>query len=894
MNRLWIVLGLAACAVALGVMLVPGQLRAGLEGEWHHHGGPAQRPIDVFPDDPDWKGIPLSAHGLPSARDWVSVQDYDTVDFLADCTLEAQNKRQTCAALLLTQAKRFEFAFSSALAFLRNHGLDSPNVLGPVVTGANGNRAILLFMLDYPESRSSAMASLDPCDEEHNGFDASILMVNTAAGGTQSRYLETMPRADVDFVAIHELSHALQYDRYRDALGVDHSCGDDRSPYVPWYVEGSAQLVARRYLEHLGVDTVRQLDHFDTFFWGLRPYQLGVFWQGQDGDPIAYKTGPFFQHLSERYGTANGSPKLLDTLFPSDNYRPSIRRSDTLRWFDNLLQDRLGTPPIGPTMALAMADIASWPGTAHNDFPRSPPGWSRWTWLSEQFNCSARTWADGTFRAEFSAAFAAYGGQCVEFVIPPGEGKAELMVRIRGSDAAEADAMHLAVSDIVTGGASDAAESQTVFSCARTLDEEPGFGPRACLPVREGPTRAGGQHEVRWVVPVPLIEEEQRVRLMLTRAPTRQFGEGERASSRTPDGPDNAVSMTIAAGLKRTALMSQGRFSNGRGGAWRAVEIEPITRGFTAQDFNPFDFGDDDRSDPLSDLNAEIVSELAGGRGVVDPLQSFFFAGGDAEAMGKLPTLARGGAADLAALREEANDALSGDGTLLGFNVTQNRYTVDFGRLTLPMAQEEREMLAFVEAGANGGFAPVQLSLTDLEEGRRFSLGAVSFLGGFGNNVSEKSATLTVLERREDAVTVQIDIANGPFSGVSAVQTLPFLDHRVRQRDRVAVPTLMSRYYRDRWQSEVRALRGVAPAGLDGDPREGPTRVSPVSNLSGGAGSQRCGCTCQDFAGHVAASTPDRPSGEFLSCSAVCCGQFAACTLPATQTARALHDMCEW
>ena len=381
---------------------------------------------------------------------------------------------------------------------------------------------------------------------------------------------------------------------------------------------------------------------------------------------------------------------------------------------------------------------------------------------------------------------------------------------------------------------------------------------------------------------------------MLTRTPTRRFGEGERGTSRTPVGPNNAVSMDMAVGLKRTALISQGRFANTRGAAWRAVEIEPITRGFTAQDFNPFDFGDDDRSDPLSDLNAEIVGELAGGRGLGDPLQSFFFAGGDVEAMGKLPTLARGGAPQLAALREEANEALSGDGTLLGFNVTQNRYTVDFGRLTLPMLQEERQMLAFVEPGANGGFAPVQLSLDDLEEGQRFSLGAVSFLGGFGNNVANEAATMTVLERGQDAVTVRLDITEGPFAGVSAEQTFPFLEHRVRQRERVQLSTVMSRYYQDRWQTEVRSLRGVAPSRPGSDARRPEAPVSPVSNLSSGATAAQCGCTCQDFAQHVAASTPDRPSGEFLSCSAACCGQFAACSLPMTPTARALRDMCEW
>ena len=880
----------------------------------------------LFPDDPDWNGLPLSALGLPRPRDWISVQDFEPTSFIADCTLAARRDRPACADALLIHAKRYEFAFSSAMSFLAGAGLESPSILGPVVTAPSGERAVLLFMRDFGDRLSGALAMLDPCDGRYNDFDASVIQINTrhldVVFGTDVADLESgdpgtpvadltgeseeaddgsgsaTTYADVHFIAAHELAHALQYDSYRRALGLDHTCTDDRSRYVRWYVEGSAELPARRYLESLGLETVRRLDESASSFWGIRPYQLGIFYDGDESDRLAYGIGPFYQHLSERYGEWGGSAAFLDTVFPNDNYRPIIRRDDTLRWFDSLLRERVGTAPIGPTLALAFSDIASWPGTFHVGFPRADPDMTRWEWLRTQFNCSAREWPADGMRVSFAAEVAAYGGQCIEFTVPSGKGKAELMLRITAETAEVADALHLGLSDIVTGRTSEAAPARTVFSCAATLDESIEEGREACLPIREGPTRDGSGFEVRWVVPLALTGETQRVRLMLTQAPTRSFDNVLLASDRIPVGPQNTETITLAAALKRTETDAAQMEAGPSTASLTTIDVEPITRAFTAQDYNPFDFGDSDRSDPLSGYNNYILAEMTQRPelGVIGgPLRAFFFMGGDVEGMEALEELASGQNYLVSEIRRRAIEALDGDGTLMGFNVVRNRYTVRDGRIGLPMRQEERMMTAIVEPRDGWLFGPKVVTLDDLTEGAAFRLGEVDMLAAFGNNASREVGTATVLAREGNGVRLQLAFTEGPFAGVTAIQTLPFLEHRVRRRDREPLRTEMARFYDGRWVREVRE-RWYRPDRRR-TPIEGETSTTPVpTQAPSGVGgtSPACVCSCDAFADLAERSTPAAPAADFFACADACCDAYAQCPAPRTEAADAIRDICTW
>ncbi|WMS43474.1 hypothetical protein RDV64_03485 [Acuticoccus sp. MNP-M23] len=880
MTARWIV---AALWTALALTSATAQIETGAFSlpspepvEHRHIRGPGVPPINLFPDSPEWAGAAASRIGLPPRSQWNNIADWQPTNVVTDCGLVSRRGHDACAQLLLTSALRLEAELSAAMGYLSKRIDVSPDILGPVVDGPGEASSLVVFVDN--NMKPDVVAHFAFCDWTADAGQSGFIAFN-------GLHLAVDPAYDVGATAMHELVHAVQATTIRSSMNARRPCFDNiLTEDDKWLYEGSAQFAAARFIAARGTapETIEPGDRKQVF--GAANYAIGLFHPSN-----AYKGGSFFAHLAERYG--NGSVSLLDTIFPSDPFRPVAREADAVRWFDSLMRQRLNTAPFGPALTLAMADIASYPGTSFEGFPRTPPDITRSEWLGTMFNCKGVELSKNNLRYDRPAApFMNYAGQCHQIAIPTGSGKAEIMIRLVADDLATADGFHLGLAAITAG---EDAYQVPVFSCADALDASLEEGRRACLPIREGPTRDGATHAVRWVIPVPLLDRPQQIQVVYNQSPMRRFGEGDRATRRfvTEKTPWREADLAIALKLTDTAGAT-GPAPSGSG-VHSAVVIEPTTRAFGPNDFNPFDFGDDERSDLVGPENRPILNDMS--RVAVSAIQMLLMTAADPVTMAKLPRLASR-RVDWGGARREVREGLAGDDTVSGFDLAFMRYTIRDGQLSVPMTQTQRVRLALTVPRDDGLFHARLARWPEMTKGTSYELARTDMVGGLGNQVEpEVYATVQVTARAENSVTLRFAFALGPLAGSSVTQTFPFLEHRVRRPDRDLVGTALGDFYLARWRKEVRQImRGVDSAEPEPEGKGATPAPSPQQPSESAAASPVCPCTCAAFGRHVAASTPKHPAQSFLACADACCSIYMMCQTPDEPVAQTLQDMCRW
>jgi hypothetical protein len=930
-----------------------------------------------------------SKYGAPSGG-WKTIAGWSPKNITLTCWDPDDSKRDNkdCPQWDVTNGPRIEKAGRDAMHWLEKQGLPSPELLGPVVTpNASGSTESLLV---FTGKLDNALAQELSCRENLSEGKAVALQWNVPddekrefpkdkdgkkPDDVTDRPAETIladetvvPQWALQGIFAHELSHAIQDSAFYQAAGYATAC-DPRNVYsrAPFLFEGLADFVKNTYIRwHLLKGEkmrypIRDIWKDRVLGSGLTASQYAKYhgWaayrQGLFNPSIAYQTSSFFRHLSERY--LDGSVLLHNAFFsPDDASHPASDR-DIVRWFEQKLGLMLGTGPLGPTLTLAYADIASWPDTSFDGRTRletepSPPGH---IWRDYIASCQLRELTASEPVKRKQVDIAPYGVRCLDIAIEDDRAEqnnvhAQIYIEASARSLREADGLHLGIVQVMEGvppHPENKPETETskaksieidfgiakpwdpekrLFSCAATLDalkdESIEKASKHCMPVRDGPIRqANGRYVVRWTLPTPMLRNSVTTSAVLAYVPARdtRFGPQVReAYTRLSDAKVRVgTSLRLAADLDKTPFelaqsiepkpVPEVSPCDEAMAMTRIARINAITRSFGVADWNAFDFPDDIRSD----LNSELGRERSPFIG--QNVKRSELAGRSGGAL-HFTVAAAAYAHDVDMLEQFANPLLSNEETgrridafrdqddvVLGFSLETSEYGYCNGfNDDDPSASKENEVEYFVffsefEGERWKGFRPKRWG--ELSVGSRYPLQVHKVthtsLSHIGLGETLERGSVDVLERGDDWVRLRFVITSDDGANRNFEVVLPALEYFTWDSRRELVQTKMQAFYLERWRNEQQ----FEYRGREADPfgRIIENKITVPQSQAGAGSNSACSCSCGALSQQaIQFEELKRAPDNFLRCSARCCSSYLSCPSEGRESVAQLKKICEW
>jgi hypothetical protein len=936
--------------------------------------------------EPNAGHIP-SKYGVPSGG-WKTITGWSPKSITLTCS-DTDNKRDNkdCPQWDVVNGPRIEKAGRDAMHWLEKQGLPSPELLGPVVTpNATGSTESLLV---FTGKLDGAIAQELSCGSNFSDGKAIALQWNVPDHekrefpedkdgkkpvDTSDRPAETIladesvvPQWALQGTFAHEMTHAIQDSAFYRAAGYATAC-DPRKVYsrAPFLFEGLADFVKNTYMRwHLlegekmrfpirDIWKDRVLDSGLTtsqyaIYHGWASYRNGFF-----NPSIAYRTSSFFRHLSERY--LDGSVLLHNAFFsPDDASHPASDR-DIVRWFEQKLGLMFGTAPLGPTLTLAYADIASWPDTSFDGRTRleaaPPPGH---IWRDHIARCQLRELSASAPVKRKQVDIAPYGVRCLDIAVEDDRAErnnahAQIYIEASARSLREADGLHLGLVQVMDGVPPHPENQPEVkkndnqkfeidfglpvpwdpeerlFSCAATLDalkdESIEKASKHCMPVRDGPIRkANGRYVVRWTLPTPMLRNAVTTSAILTYVPTRdtRFGpQAREAYTRLSDAKVQvSTSLRLAVDLDKVPVELMQNIEpkpvpdvskcDDEMEMTRITRINAITRSFGVADWNAFDFPDDIRSDFNSKLGRERSPFIG------QNVKRSEMASRSGSAL-HFTVAAATYTHDVDMLEQFANPLLSNEETgrridafrdqddvVLGFTLETSEYGYCNGfNDDDPSASKEGEVDYFVyfsefEGERWKGFRPKRWG--ELSVGSSFPLQVDKVthtsLSHIGLGETLERGTVNVLERGDDWVRLRFVITSDDGANRNFEVVLPALEYFTWDSRRELVETKTQAFYLERWRNEQQ----FEYRGKEADPfgRIIDNKVQVPQSQVGAGSNSACSCSCEALSQHATLFEDlKRAPDNFLQCSARCCSTYLSCPAEGRESVAQLQNICEW